>query len=268
MGFYRARHTRCAACGHEETLDLDWFERWSVGDEFCPGCRVDCTEEKATRVVADPQDPALDDALVARLSWWHTSSFPDWPSASFDPVARLTEVTRRRMGSQGVRRWAERQRKKALHVGTYEAAIHNLLRRISDQPEPGARYYLYQVKLRPDVIVGPGAADELVDWMGDVPLSKACPPGIDATRYVNQHEDIGGISLALGRGALLAVQRIELPVVPSPGLAGGAPQSQSCAAPRRYRFPTSAMTPRRGGGGDRYVRYRPWRRPSTRSASP
>lgn len=216
VDFYRARHTRCAACGHEETLDLDWFERWSVGDEFCPGCRVDCTEEKATRVVADPQDPALDDALVARLSWWHTSSFPDWPSASFDPVARLTEVTRRRMGSQGVRRWAERQRKKALHVGTYEAAIHNLLRRISDQPEPETRYNLYRVKLRPDVIVAPGAGDELVDWMGDVPLSRACPPGIDAARYVNQHEDVGGISLALGRTALLAVQRIELPAVPSP----------------------------------------------------
>lgn len=216
VDFYRARNTRCAACGHEEAFDLAWLEGWSHGDERCPACGVDCTEEDATCIIADQRDLALDDASVSSFSWWHTSTFPDWPSLSFAPAARLTEDTRRRMGSGGVERWSRRQLDKALHVGTYEAAIHNVLRRIRDQPEPDSRFYLCRVTLRPDVVVAKGCRGELVDWMGDVPLNDACPPGVDATRYVNQHEDAGGVSLALGREALLAVQRLEVPLAPSP----------------------------------------------------
>ncbi|MGB5937356.1 MAG: hypothetical protein WBG76_16020, partial [Ornithinimicrobium sp.] len=83
--FYRSRLARCVACGHEQAFDADWFERWSHGDEACPSCGVDCTAEDATRVEADPADPALDDSQVLSLSWWHTSTHADWPSGDFDP---------------------------------------------------------------------------------------------------------------------------------------------------------------------------------------
>lgn len=186
---------------------------------------MDCTEERATRVVVNPSDPALDDALVARLAWWHTSAHPDWPASTFDPAGRLDASTIERMGSAGaVASWATRQRAKALHVGTYEAAIHNMLRRMHDQPEGHAQFYLYRVHLRPDVVVSPGCGPELVDFMGDVSLDDACPPGIDVTRYVNEHEDPGGISLALGRQAIASVQRLSIPPIPTshPDWWGGA----------------------------------------------
>lgn len=125
--FHRWRMTRCAACGHKQAFDADWFERWSRGEETCPGCGVDCTAEDATRVEADPADPALDDSLVLSLSWWHTSTHADWPPEDFDPTARLDGTTLQRMGGdEATERRASRQREKALHVGTYEAAVQNM----------------------------------------------------------------------------------------------------------------------------------------------
>lgn len=211
--FYRRRSTRCAACGHEQAFDAGWFERWNWREEACPGCGVDCTAEQATRLVANPDDPALDDRLAVRLSWWHTSACADWPSAVFDPMAQLSTTTRRRMGGESAaRRWAARQKAKALHVGTYEAAIQNMLRRIDRQGDAGRPFYLYRVRLRSDVVIAAGCGDELVDFVGDVALSEACPLGIDVTRYVNLHEDPGGVSLALGRQAIHSVQRLRIPL--------------------------------------------------------
>lgn len=43
-------------------------------------------------------------------------------------------------------------------------------------------------------------------------LHDVCPPGIDAARYLNYHEDPGGLSLALGREAIASVQRVAIPV--------------------------------------------------------
>lgn len=211
--FHRWRLTRCAACGHEQAFEADWFERWGRGEEVCPSCGVDCTAKDATRVEADPADPALDDSLVLNLSWWHTSTYADWPSGDFDPTSRLDEATRQRMGGdEALERWAGRQKDKALHIGTYEAAVQNMLRRIDSQGDAGQAFYLYRVRLRPDLIMGAGCDDELVDFVGDVALHQACPPGIDAARYVNSHEDPGGISLALGRDAIHSVQRLQIPL--------------------------------------------------------
>ncbi|WP_020133532.1 hypothetical protein [Streptomyces sp. 351MFTsu5.1] len=50
------------------------------------------------------------------------------------------------------------------------------------------------------------------DFVGDVGLDEVCPPGIDAARYLNYHEDPGGLSLALGRDAIASVQRIAVPL--------------------------------------------------------
>lgn len=211
--FYRSRSTRCAGCGHEQAVDTDWLVRWSHLEEVCPGCRADCTDGAATRLVTDSAEPALDDNQVLRLSWWHTSTESDWPSADFDPLARLSIIARQRMGGQeAAERWAIRQKRKALHVGTYEAAVQNMMRRMERQGDADLKFYLYRVRLRQDLAVAPGCREEFVNLMGDVALSVACPPGVGATRYLNTHEDPGGVSLALGRGAMKAVQRIEVPL--------------------------------------------------------
>ncbi|MFI6335336.1 hypothetical protein [Streptomyces sp. NPDC050535] len=50
------------------------------------------------------------------------------------------------------------------------------------------------------------------NFVGDVGLDEVCPPGVDVARYLNYHEDPGGLSLALGRDAIASVQRIAVPL--------------------------------------------------------
>lgn len=57
--------------------------------------------------------------------------------------------------------------------------------------------------------------DWLIDpsnFLGDVILNEVCPPGIDVARYLNYHEDPGGLSLALGREAIFSIQQIMIPL--------------------------------------------------------
>ncbi|MGW1339466.1 hypothetical protein ACWCOV_00320 [Kribbella sp. NPDC002412] len=163
-------------------------------------------------MTVDPADPALDDDRVTRLFWYHTSTQPDWPTQNVDPAARLTADTRLMMGGdRRVAAWAERQRAKAPHVGTYEAAIHNMLRRINDQTDHGSQFYLYRVRLQPTTAVREGWVIDPSDFVGDVMLHEVCPPEVDAARYLKYHEDPGGLSLALGRDAIASVQRIPIP---------------------------------------------------------
>ncbi len=212
IDFHRDRHFLCTKCGHRWTVDLDWIERWAQGHERCPGCGVDCTEENAPRVTVDPNDPALVDENVPRFSWYHTSTHADWPPVGIDPAAGLTPQTRLMMGGDArVAAWADRQRAKALHVGTYEAAIHNMLRRLDDQGDDGKQFYPYRVHLRQDIVVRESWLIDPSNFVGDVELAEVCPPGIDVARYLNYHEDPGGLSLALGRDAIAATQQVAIP---------------------------------------------------------
>lgn len=213
IDFSRDRHMLCGSCGQRFLVDLDWIHRWEQGQEKCPGCALTCEHEDAPRVTVDPADPALDDDLVARLSWYHTSTHPNWPPKNFDPAASLTAETRQLMGGdRQVADWAARQKRKALHVGTYEAAIHNMLRRIDDQADHGSQFYLYRVRLEPTVTVRTDWIIDPSNFVGDVMLDEVCPPGIDVVRYLNYHEDPGGISLALGKDAIAGVQRVAIPL--------------------------------------------------------
>lgn len=46
-------------------------------------------------------------------------------------------------------------------------------------------------------------------------LDEVCPPGIDVARYLNYHEDPGGLSLALGRTAIASTQQMAIPPLSS-----------------------------------------------------
>ena len=213
IDFSRERHMLCGSCGHRFLVDLDWIDRWKQGQEKCPSCALTCEHEDAPRVTVDPADPALDDDRVARLSWYHTSTHPDWPTKDFDAAAGMTAETRQRMGGdRQVAAWTAHQRRKALHVGTYEAAIHNMLRRIDGQADHASQFYLYRVRLKPTVVVRAGWVIDPSNFVGDVMLDEVCPPGVDIARYLNYHEDPGGISLALERDAIAGVQRVAVPL--------------------------------------------------------
>ena len=238
----------CERCGHRWTVTLEWIERWEESREACPGCGVTCEAEDAARVTIDSDDAALVDEAVPSLFWYHSSTHSDWPRRTIDPAARLTATTRMMMGGEErVAAWAERQRAKALHVGTYEAAIHNMLRRIDDQGDEGQQFYLYRVRLRPDVSVRPGWLIDPSNFVGDVELAEVCPPGVDVARYLNYHEDPGGLSLALGRTAIASTQRIVLPLEgpPASWAIHAATQIEAATAPASTLSPDSSRPRKR-----------------------
>lgn len=189
-----------------------------MGGACCPACGMAATHRDCARPTVDPDDPALDADAVAQLLWYHTSTQPDWPSRSFDPTADWTGEARSRFarmcGPGAEARWVAAQRAKALHVGTYEAAIENMLRRMANQADQAAQFHLYRVRLKSLVTVRSGWQSDVGGFVGDVPLAEVCPGGVHVTRYLNDHEDAGSLSLALGREAIQDVQQVAIPLAP------------------------------------------------------
>jgi hypothetical protein len=213
IDFSRDRQMLCGGCGRRLVVDLDWIDRWEQGGEKCPGCGLTCEHDDAPRVTVDPDDPTLDDDRVATVSWYHTSTQPDWPTRDCNLAADPTPETRMMMsGDEPVAASAARRRGKALHIGTYEAAVHNMLRRIRNQADWGNQFHLYRVHLYPSVVVREDWLIDPSDFLGDVVLDEVCPPGVDVARYLNYHEDPGGLSLALGREAIAGVQQVPVPL--------------------------------------------------------
>ncbi|MBP8881610.1 MAG: hypothetical protein KBF43_12895 [Dermatophilaceae bacterium] len=150
----------------------------------------------------------------ASTYWYHSSTHANWPDKNFDPAADFTDVTKRRFEDMGlsVEDWAARQKSKALHVGTYEAAIENTLRRLDDRRGALDQFYLYRVQLTSDCVIEPGVHPEPTDWVGNAYLAGVLTSGSTVLRYVNVHEDPSSISLALERVAIRAVQSIPIPL--------------------------------------------------------
>ncbi|MDQ7993287.1 MAG: hypothetical protein AAGC63_09310, partial [Propionicimonas sp.] len=74
-------------------------------------------------------------------------------------------------GPGSVERWTARQKAKALHIGTYEAAIENMVRRKADQSGSGEQFFLYRVELSPDCVIEPGVHKEPTNFVGDAHLA-------------------------------------------------------------------------------------------------
>lgn len=208
---------RCGSCGEEWLASAEWLDRFNQALVACQVCGTDCRSQDRPDFCADPDDPVHDDSALTSFYWYHTSTHENWPNSDFDPAASLTEETKRRMESIGsgvgaVERWAERQKAKALHVGTYEAAIESMFRRMSDQADSSDRFYLYRVELDHHCVVEPDVHPEPTNWVGDAYLADVCAPGTSVLRYVNVHEDQSSVSLAIEPSAVRAVQMTLLPV--------------------------------------------------------
>jgi hypothetical protein len=215
VDFERLRGMRCGSCRYEWKSDAEWLDRFHQGDEACPECGTDCQVEERPDFWAVQDDPSYDDSKVGDLYWYHTSTHANWPDRTFDPTACLTDKTKQRfqhIGTDGraLERWAQGQMTKALHLGTYEAAIENMLRRMRDQDGSNDQFYLYRVHLSRNAAIEPGVHKEPTNWVGDVQLAKVCAPGINTFRYVNTHEDPSSISLAVTLDAIVAVQAMPI----------------------------------------------------------
>jgi hypothetical protein len=217
VNFERPRGMRCGSCKHEWQTDDEWLDRFHQAEEACPQCRTDCQVEERPDFWVVQDDSSYDDSKVRDVYWYHSSTHANWPDRAFDPTARLTDETKQRfqhIGTDGraLERWAQGQKNKALHLGTYEAAIENMLRRMKDQDSADDQFYLYRVRLSPNAAIEPGVHKEPTDWVGDVQLAKVCAPGINTFRYVNTHEDPSSVSLAVTPAAIQAVQGIPIPL--------------------------------------------------------
>jgi len=216
VNFERLRGIRCGACGHEWHVDAVWLERFDQGYESCPQCRTDCRLERRPDFWALDDDAVNAPELARDLYWYHSSAHANWPDPAFDPTAAFTDVTRRRFDSIGapgaLERWAARQKTKALHLGTYEAAIENMLRRMSDQDAAADQFYLYRVRLAPGTVIDAALRPEPTDFLGDVQFSDVGAPDAEVLRYVNTHEDPSSVSLAVSLSAIGAVQGVPIPL--------------------------------------------------------
>jgi hypothetical protein len=208
---------RCGSCGHEWHVTAEWIGRFNQALETCPACGTDCQSGDRPDFCVMPDEPLQDDGVTRERYWYHSSTHSNWPDNDFDPAAGLTEITKRRMeaasGTPGaVERWAGRQKTKALHLGSYEAAIENMFRRMRNQGDNGAQFYLYRVQLTHDCVIEPGIHPEPTNWLGDANLVDVCRPEVQVLRYVNVHEDPSSVSIAIELNAIHAVQGIAIPL--------------------------------------------------------
>lgn len=216
INFERLRRMRCGSCRHEWLVTAEWLDRFDQALVGCPNCDTDCRGEDRPDFCVDPDEPMRDDAALRNVYWYHSSTHENWPDRDFNPAADLTDETKQRMeavsGRDAVERWAGRQKVKALHIGTYEAAIESMFRRRRDQADSQSQFYLYRVELEPDCVIEPGVQKEPTNWVGDAYLNEVCSAGTTVFRYVNVHEDKSNVSLAIEAQAIRAVQRIALPL--------------------------------------------------------
>ncbi|WP_053204000.1 hypothetical protein [Jiangella muralis] len=179
----------------------------------CQHCGADIHFGRAVIAIRDEKDPALGDEMVPQLAWYHTSTWPDWPSRGFaeHAIAQSGDAAKRlRLGREHA---LEQATISALHLGTYEAAIENMLRRMHDQADHAAQFYLYRIRLRPDLRIEAGYRDENLAEASRLTAPQLEAAGLDVVRYLNAYEAEGTLSLAVRPAAVAAVQEIAIPVI-------------------------------------------------------
>ena len=91
-----------------------------------------------------------------------------------------------------------------------------MFRRMRNQGDDGAQFYLYRVQLTRDCVIEPGIHPEPTNWLGDANLADVCRPDVQVLRYVNVHEDPSSVSLAIELNAIHAVQGMAIPLQVDP----------------------------------------------------
>jgi hypothetical protein len=206
-------------CGGVSYLSAEDYHAEPDGAHMpCEHCHRPVHFGPAVAALRDDDDPALDNARINTLAWYHTGTSPKWPAmATMDADARRAELDANarhsHMPAGNVEPFIDKELNKALHVGTYEAAIENMLRRIRDQRDDAASFYLHRVALKigPDR-VNDGYRDENHEAAAQLTTMDLQAEDLDAVRYLNVRESVGSISLAVLPETIAWVQTVSLPV--------------------------------------------------------
>lgn len=202
-------------CACDETSALaadDYFAEARRARMDCAHCGGEIHFGPAVAALRDENDPALQDNLVSTFAWYHTSTSPDWPSPGY--AARFENQLKWVERDFGISRdtYLAQQTSKALHVGTYEAAIENMLRRMENQGDSTKQFYLYRVALRlTPGRINTGCRDENHAVASDISVAEISDARLEAVRYLNVHEAMGTLSVAVVPSAIAAVQCIPIP---------------------------------------------------------
>lgn len=212
IDFNRIRRRRCQKCLTIFEVEPAFHKQWILGDASCPNCGTPASSEFCARPWINPNEPTLRDELLTNAFWYHTSTCAQWPAKNYNPFDSIGEQAFREQFEHriDVDAWAERQRNKALHLGTFEAAIHNIFRRIRNQKDGGKNFYIHRICVSSDAKIRPDWVYEQSNLVGDVSRDKICPKPFSITRYLNEFEDPGSISLAIRPEAVYSVQSISL----------------------------------------------------------
>lgn len=225
-GFNYSYWFDCVACGTRANIAADLYERQTTYTppgrpaDFsrCGECGSEVDVSEVRPVLRSLNDIALQYDCVGGLYWYHSSPYENWPDAeayAAEFEARIARVPA--LGPFTPQQLVEQHTSRAVHVGTYEAAIENMLRRLHDEDgQDGSpiRYWLHrvQIHLKPGDLA-PDVGEELADWMGNVPLSMLPERGgARAVRYVNTNEADGSISVAIDPAVISTIASIEIPV--------------------------------------------------------
>ena len=180
----------CDVCGAR--LPMMSWERFDNHDHVvdCPGCHGRLSHQERTLALTSTADPMLEIDAVPTVAWYHASIYEQWP-----PTVAA-------------------KRERALHLGTYEAAIDTMHFRMERMGEADAPFFLHRVTLDPDhsVIDREVHVDAGETMTGRVPMDLVTRGGHTVRRYVNAVEHRGSISLAVDLDAISSVQSIAIPV--------------------------------------------------------
>jgi hypothetical protein len=248
---------RCNSCGRSSALsgaDYIRLENENNARMGCDHCGESIHFGPLAAGLRDQDDPALDDGLLNKLSWYHTSTYADWPSSDSERDMRAVFSTSRARALLGdPEPHLQAQLDKALHLGTYEAAIENMYRRVRDQADADSAFYLHRVRISvAPARVNSGYRDETNEAAAHISVTELTDLVLDAVRYLNVWEAWGSISLAVRPDIITGIQTIPVPSALGP--VGGPPpklldvieelerRNEAPAAPEEREFRSYGLT--------------------------
>ncbi|OZD18342.1 hypothetical protein CH253_17955 [Rhodococcus sp. 06-156-3C] len=180
-----AAWVRCPLCGHRCLVPLTEL----YGDDrLCAGCALFVEPGTWETDAIDPEQTSQSVDWITDVAWFHTSTHSEWPP----PEAAA--------------------RDRAIHLGTYEAAVDSMFYRMSAMDEAHCPFHLHRVVLPNNVSINPRLGEDRGQMLtGIVDLQVATEGDHHGYRYVNRKEHRGSVSLALDPIVITAVQTVALP---------------------------------------------------------
>lgn len=211
VNFRYGYNMTCEHCGGITPLMADTYHRERHHAHIrCAHCPADIHYGPYAMTLRDADDPVLNDEAVIRAAWYHTSTVPGWPPRGRPLTPEQAGFLSRVTSDDVADSIRQRHEYQAVHLGTYEAAIESMLRKMRDEDAGGAQFWLYRVALRDRTMIKPGYCNETFEDISQITQEELGDWG--AIRYLNTWESPGSISLAVRPQSLAAVQGIPLPV--------------------------------------------------------